>query len=188
MATRPDNKTTLRLAVELLKRIPRRRKISAKELQEQLRDAGIDDAPRWLALAGGAPLLAVELGNSDERLLLDALLVEISRGERLDPLAAATVIDKVVKAEKRPVPLKRVVEWVQKWLLDLLLTSEGQPPRYFVADAAVLGRLAKCTDTARLLAFNRKTLQYRLECEQPLNSRLFLEAFFLNYAAAFSSH
>lgn len=42
MATRPDNKTTLRLAVELLKRIPRRRKISAKELQEQLRDAGIE--------------------------------------------------------------------------------------------------------------------------------------------------
>lgn len=42
MATRPDNKTTLRLAVELLKRIPRRRKISARELQEQLRDAGID--------------------------------------------------------------------------------------------------------------------------------------------------
>lgn len=42
MTTRPDNKTTLRLAVELLKRIPQRRKITAKELQEQLRDAGID--------------------------------------------------------------------------------------------------------------------------------------------------
>jgi predicted DNA-binding transcriptional regulator YafY len=46
MATRPDNKTTLRLAVELLKRIPGRRKISTKELQEQLRDAGIDRSLR----------------------------------------------------------------------------------------------------------------------------------------------
>lgn len=46
MATRPDNKTTLRLAVELLKRIPRRQWISSKQLQEQVRDAGIDRSLR----------------------------------------------------------------------------------------------------------------------------------------------
>ncbi len=42
MATRPDNITALNLALELLKRIPRRRKVSAVELHVQLRDAGID--------------------------------------------------------------------------------------------------------------------------------------------------
>ena len=39
--------------------------------------------------------------------------------------------------------------------------------------------------SGRLLAFNRKAIQYRLQCEQPLNSRLFLEDFFLNYVALF---
>lgn len=42
MATRPDNITALNLALELLKRIPRRRKVSAVELHAQLKDAGID--------------------------------------------------------------------------------------------------------------------------------------------------
>ena len=152
-----------------------------------LNQAGIKEAAQWLALAGGSPLLAQELGSSDERLLLDALLAEFSRGARIDPLAAAAALDKVVKGEKRPAPLKRLIEWAQKWLLDLTLVCEGQAPRYFVSQSALLGRLAASTGTPKLLAFNRKTLQYRLQCEQPLNSRLFLEEFFLNYAAVFST-
>ncbi len=46
-------------------------------------------------------------------------------------------------------------------------------------------RLAKSADTASVLAFNRKTIQYKLQCEQPLNSRLFLEEYFLSYVALF---
>lgn len=64
-----------------------------------------------LALAGGAPLLALDLAQSDERQLLDALLVELLRAPRLDPLQAAAALDRAVKAEKRPAALKRVIEW-----------------------------------------------------------------------------
>ena len=151
-----------------------------------LQQEGIGDAGKWLALAGGSPLLAVDLGQSDERLLLDALLAEVSLGARIDPLAAAAAVDKIVKAEKRPAPLRRVVEWSQKWLFDLLLVSVGQPPRYFIAQSGVLSKMSGATTMVNLLAFSRKTLQYRLQCEQPLNSRLFLEEFFLSYAAVFS--
>lgn len=129
--------------------------------------------------------LAVELGASEERVLLDALIAEVSRGGRIDPLAAASSLDRIVKAEKRPASLKRLVEWSQKWLLDLVLASEGLAPRYFILQTSALAKLAKSTHTANLLAFNKKTLQYRLQCEQPLNSRLFLEDFFLSYAAVF---
>ncbi|MFZ4538072.1 DNA polymerase III subunit delta' [Propionivibrio sp.] len=152
--------------------------------EEWLRQAGVSDAAHWLALAGGSPLLAVELG-SEERVLLDALIAEMSRGSKLDPLAAAAAVDRVVKAEKRPAPLKRMIEWSQKWLFDLTLASEGLPLRYFISQAQLLQRLAKSTDTAKLLAFNRKTIQYKMQCEQPLNSRLFLEDYFLSYAALF---
>lgn len=150
-----------------------------------LHQAGVRDAEDWLALAGGSPLLALELAGSSERALLDSLLAQVSRAERLDPLAAAAQIDKVVKAEKRPAPLKRTLDWAQKWLFDLTLASEGLPPRYFLAQAALLQRLAQATDTRRLLVFNRKAIQYQRQCEQPLNSRLFLEDFFLNYTRLF---
>ena len=147
--------------------------------------AGVKDAEHWLALAGGSPLLAVELGTGDERILLDALIAELAKGRHLDPLAAATAVDRVVKSEKRPVPLKRVVEWVQKWLVDVVFLKEGLAQRYFLAQTTPLREVANCTELTSLLAFSRKTLQYRQQCEQPLNSRLFLEDFFMNYAALF---
>ncbi|MFB0936383.1 MAG: DNA polymerase III subunit delta' [Propionivibrio sp.] len=156
-----------------------------KRSEAWLAQAGIKDAGHWLALAGGAPLLAVELGSGDERNLLDALVDELGKGRRLDPLAAAAAVDRVVKADKRPAPLKRVVEWAQKWLVDLVLLSEGQQLRYFLEQKSVLRDLAGTSNPARLLAFSRKAIQYRMQCEQPLNSRLFLEDFFLNYVALF---
>jgi DNA polymerase-3 subunit delta' len=152
---------------------------------EWLRQSGVDEAERWLALAGGAPLLAVELGSSEERVLLDALIAEMARGVDLDPLSAAAAVDKVLKADKHPAPLKRLVEWSQKWLFDLTLASEKLPLRYFVTQAKLVQGLAASADAGKLLAFNRKALQYRAQCEQPLNSRLFLEEFFLSYAALF---
>ena len=157
------------------------------DCEQWLRQAGVDDAARWLALAGGSPLLAVELVSSDEGSLLDALVGEMARGATLDPLAAAAALDWVIKAEKRPAPLKRLLEWAQKWLVDLCLSAENMPPRYFLAHADVLQSLARSTASVNLLAFNRKTLQYKLQCEQPLNGRLFLEDFFLNYAALFQN-
>ena len=150
-----------------------------------LAQAGVGDASHWLALAGGSPLMAVELGSSEERVLLDALVAEMSRGNKLDPLMAAASVDRVIKAEKRPAPLKRMIEWSQKWLFDLTLASEALPLRYFLSQTQLLERLARSSSTAKLLAFNRKTIQYKLQCEQPLNSRLFLEEFFLSYAALF---
>jgi DNA polymerase-3 subunit delta' len=152
---------------------------------EWLRQSGVEDAERWLALAGGSPLLAVELGGPDERTLLDALVAQMSRGKDLDPVSAAAAVDKVLKAEKGAAPLKRLVEWWQKWIFDLLLASEGLPLRYFVTQTPLLQRLVHGVDGRKLLAFNRKAIQYKAQCEQPLNSRLFLEEFFLSYAALF---
>ncbi len=152
---------------------------------EWLRQAGVSDGEQCLALAGGSPLLALELGGKNERSLLDTLIAQLSRGRDLEPLAAAAILDKTVKAERRPAPLKRMLDWAQKWLFDLTVASEGLPPRYFLAQASLLQRLAQDTDARKLLAFNRKTLQYKAQCEQPLNSRLFLEDFFLNYAGLF---
>lgn len=153
-----------------------------------LQDVGVNDADRWLALAGGAPLLAEELGGDGERGLVDALIKELARGPGIEPLTAAAVLDRAVKADTRPAPLKRLVEWVQKWVFDLALVSVELAPRYFQTQHKVLRELAKSSDVGGVLAFSRKAIQYRMECEQPLNSRLFLEDFFLRYAALFETH
>ena len=152
-----------------------------------LAQAGVRDASHWLSLAGGSPLLAVSLAGSDERELLDALLAQLASGGKLDALAAVAAVDRVIKADKRPAPLKRMLEWVQKWLFDLTLVKHGLPARYFCSEAQRLQDLAKTVDDVGLLAFGRKAIQYRQFCEQPLNSRLFLEEFFLNYVAMFHS-
>lgn len=150
-----------------------------------LHKEGVGDAARWLALAGGSPLLARELGGGEERAVVDALLGQLSLGATLDALAAATAVDRVLKGEKGALPLKRLLEWSLKWLTDLALARENLPARYFVTEAAVLRKLAAATSLEKLLAFNGKALQYKAQAEQPLNSRLFLEDFFLGYAALF---
>ncbi len=152
-----------------------------------LRDAGVGEPGDWLALAGGAPLLALALHSSGEGGLVEALVAEVSGGAGVDPLASAAALERVIKTEKRPVPLRRLIEWAQKWLFDLLLATEALPPRYFLRQAALLRDLASRTDDRRILAFSRKALQYKAQCEQPLNNRLFLEDFFLGYARVFSS-
>ncbi len=154
---------------------------------EWVAGSGVDDPGRWLALAGGAPLLAVELGGGEERLLVDALVTELAKGRNLDPMGTAAAVDKVIKSEKRPVPLKRAVEWLQKWLADLLAIKVGGVPRYFTAQESALRESSRFATLPGLLAFSRKALQYRQHCEQPVNSRLFFEDFFLNYAALFHS-
>ena len=150
-----------------------------------LREKGVPDAENWLALSGGAPLLAYDLATSDERSFLEALLAELTQAPRLNPLQAAANIDKIVKSDKRTAALKRVIEWAQKWLSDLTLVSHDCPPRFFVSQKEALKRQAAASDAARVLAFGRKTLQYRAQCEQPLNSRLFLEEFFLGFVKLF---
>lgn len=48
MATRPSNLDTVKLTLEILKRIPRNRTISAPELHEQLQAAGMDRSRRTI--------------------------------------------------------------------------------------------------------------------------------------------
>lgn len=159
---------------------------SAERAREWLAAEGVDTPERWLALTGGAPLLAAELAGSGERTVLEAVVAQLSRGRGLDPLAAAAALEKTLKAEKGASPMKRAMEWGQKWLFDLALAAEHLPVRYFVGEKMAIDGLAAGVDRQKLLAFGRKAIQYKRHSEHPLNSRLFLEDFFLGYAALFN--
>ena len=160
--------------------------LPAKNLAETwLMHAGISDNANCLALAGGAPLLALAFENSQP--LHAALLSECLLGEKINALQAAANIDHLLKADQQSASLKSAVEWMQKWIFDLSMSAEGLPIRYFLAQKSFLQQLAKLTNTTRLLSLQKETLQYKRSCEQPLNSRLFFEIFFINYAALFKT-
>lgn len=152
-----------------------------------LRGEGVEDAENWLALAGGAPLLAMDLAESGQGAWLEQLVKRLGAGRRVDALSAAADIEKLLKESKGKLSLRQVVEWSQKWVVDLTLARRDLPIRYFMGHRATIAQLAGSTAVHALLGFHRKLLQFRREAEQPLNSRLFLETLFMEYRVLFSN-
>jgi DNA polymerase-3 subunit delta' len=156
----------------------------AAESEAFLAAAGLRDAATWLALAGGAPFLALQLAEKTadwQSLLIDVL----QRGERLDVLSAAARLEKNLKTVKGENPLPQCVDWAQKWLVDLNLAAQNLPVRFYLGERAKIMLLAKKSQPLRLSRFYRQLLQLRRESSHPLNLRLFLEQFFLAYRALF---
>lgn len=152
-----------------------------------LADAGIQEAGRWLALAGGAPGLAIELSLSGQLAWLETLVKRLSAGKQIDPLGLAAELEKVIKDSKGKILLKHLVEALQKWLIDLNLARNGMPVRYFLAQAEIISGLADMIPVVRLMHAYRAMISRRQEAEQPLNARLFLEGIFLDYRSLFAN-
>lgn len=148
-------------------------------------EARVAEADRWLALAGGAPLAAIDLARRGRSGGVAELIAQLGRGGAVEPLAAAAAVDAALKREKGSVSLKLLVEWLQKWLVDLALAKQRMPVRYFLAEADAVARLAAGVKEQKLFAFNQTASKYKAQSEQPLNSRLFLEQMFIAYGSLF---
>lgn len=159
----------------------------AAHAERLLAAAGVSNAARWLALAGGSPGIAFEMGKAGQGAWLGMLLGRLGSGSKIDPLAAAVELDKALRDSKGRLLLKLVVEAFQKWLVDMALASERVPVRYFLAEQGTIAGLAAMIPPARLIAAYRTSGVRRQEAEQPLNARLFLEGLFLDYRALFAN-
>ena len=148
--------------------------------------AGIKDAARWLAWAGGSPRFAAEMSDAGQSAWLEALSRGLLSGKQIDALGLAAELDKQIKASKGALTLRPLIEAIQKWLVDLSLMKSGLPIRYFLILETKIGLLAAMIPSVRLIRLYRTMNQYRQEAEQPLNARLFLEGVFLDYQALFS--
>jgi DNA polymerase-3 subunit delta' len=71
-----------------------------------LSEEGLADAGRWLALAGGSPILALEFSRSGETAWLEILIKRLSAGKATDPLGSASEIEKLIKEAKGKLLLK----------------------------------------------------------------------------------
>ncbi|HLA41258.1 MAG TPA: DNA polymerase III subunit delta', partial [Candidatus Glassbacteria bacterium] len=139
---------------------------AARWLEQQ----GIENPESLLALAGGAPLSAMRLSESEP--VRRRLITQLSE-PRFDPVA---VTEHCLGAEPG-----EVVAWLQRWVYDLLSLKLTGRIRYHLAEEQGLGATAARCDPARAATLLRKLAKARSLAQHPLNPRLFFEDILIQY-------
>jgi DNA polymerase-3 subunit delta' len=127
----------------------------------------------FLARAGGAPALALEIATGAEGRLLRTLESLLGEGSRFDSKRAAAEVERVLRSEG-DLEMMSVVTWAQRWLVDQLLAANGLPVRYF-PDRPDLGAFS---DPVFAFKNMEKCSEFKVLSRHTLNPRLFLESFF----------
>ena len=129
-----------------------------EDAEAWLRESGAPDAGRWLAVAGGAPLRALEHATGARGEAISGLLKAILAGG----LQAGTISDRE--------ELDVLSEVLQKLALDQALMACGVEPKYATASAAAgAGRAYEWLAFARTMGRNRALVRH------PLNPKLFAD-------------
>ena len=154
---------------------------SKDEALAWLKEKGVDEAERRLALAGGSPLLALEdvsgltLPEEDEKALLNLL----RRGAALTP-------DDIVRGVTKGLTVPAVLYYFTRWATDLVRVKSGLDPLFFPLEANTLARQASGASEEKLLALYDDLLERNRHSEHPLNVKNVTEALCLHLVMALS--
>ncbi|MFM8500704.1 MAG: DNA polymerase III subunit delta' [Fluviibacter sp.] len=144
----------------------------------------------WLNRCAGALRFAVQLAQAAEKHpnatedalaevgILDALLAQLPLGERMDPLALAKTCEGLIKGDQSGLRLALLIDWLQRWALDLQLVRLGAAPMVFPEQTVVLQRLASQLNDDALRSYPDFLFESRKLSGHPLNIKLFLESIF----------
>lgn len=147
-------------------------------LRESLSGLPDDQLALLLALAGGAPLRALQL---HEQAVLEHLERVVTGIKQLlkDQVSVSVLADRL-----KSVPLLLLVDWLHDWTLTLQKLKLGLPAECAVADMqSVLGYMARHAAAAELQAWQDWLLQHRrmLLTKANLNQTLLLESLWLHW-------
>lgn len=142
-----------------------------------LRDQGISEPAVWLAEAGGAPLRAARAKDEAYR---------AQRAELIGVLSQPTAMQAALEAERldRIDPLQ-LVEWLQKWLYDLVMWEAAGVVRYNQDAVAGIQRLAPAVDRLKAAELVSSLSTAHRLARHPLNARSFIEDLLLAYRGLF---
>lgn len=138
---------------------------------------GIAGAAAWLARAGGAPLAARALAQSEQRAEFDEFLQQLCRP------GVETSLKLAEKMNKLDIPA--VVASLQRWLYDLFSCKQSGIIRYHPSYEKELRALAARTSGAGLMDAIARCNERQAIASHPLSARLFLEEMLLDYSALF---
>ena len=135
-----------------------------------LREQGVQDPDRLLALSGGAPLAAVAGADFEEH---RGRFIRGLAGPGFEPLAFAESCQQL-----KPV---LVVDWLQRWAYDLFRSKLGAGPHYHLSEEKALDEIAARCDARAIGGFLRNLGGARALASHPLNTKLLFEDLFLQY-------
>lgn len=141
--------------------------------EKYLADNGVTNPKPILAVAGGAPLLALQLEDpqfwSQHR-----EFAEVVATPAFDALAAAERL----KAHALPQLLARL----QRWSYDLMLSKTVKNIRYFIDFQSAIDRISSGLVESEIARFHRSMVRMQRVIHHPLNQQLVLETLMLAYA------
>ena len=140
-----------------------------------LQAQGIKDAENTLDLAGGAPLLALQMAEDGEANL--NLIGHLSLGEKIDAFACAPLFNSL--------GMERALEALQKWVFDLLACKLAQHLHYHASHRNTLQALCKSVNLQALLNYQQKLIDAKKTANHPLSNELQLENILLQYSQTF---
>jgi DNA polymerase-3 subunit delta' len=142
---------------------------------------------RLLALTGGAPLAAERLAAQGVETLLARFVADLCAAD-FDPLRLAAQWEDWLKKIKKDkamlaagIGLVTLVDWMQRWVSDLVVLRLGGRVRYFPAAQQNLSGLATRMSVAGATSCYNDLINIRRVSAHPLNLRLFLEDMLLRY-------
>lgn len=144
---------------------------------DYLHAQGVANAAEILAFHGGAPLF-----ESDDTLVQ-------MRGELLTLLMSPrllAVLDFAAAFDKLKQPLAVLLDWLQKWLIDVGLCQQGLPPLYYPAHAQALAAAAQKLPAQALFKLHDDIMRLAPYGHHTLNVRMQAEYLLGNYLTAFN--
>jgi DNA polymerase-3 subunit delta' len=141
-----------------------------------LQAQGVANPEAALAMAGRAPLLALEMSGSDHGQVRRKLIDVVLSNPRFDPVAAADVLG--------PEQVTALVPALQRWCHDLILHQLTGTVRYYPDCAQILHPVARRADPQAVLRFVKELQQVTRHLEHPLNARLLAERCLIGYRNA----
>jgi DNA polymerase-3 subunit delta' len=149
-----------------------------EEALQWLRDQKIGNAGEMLALAGGAPLVAIKWLEGGELAVRNDLFQVLSQPRNLDPVARA---DTWKSLNPR---VWHILTY--KWLCDILATRLHCVARFNPDFSEALLKLGKHVNLARLLALSKTHVEQGRFVMHPLNRQLQLETWLIQYRQLFN--
>lgn len=145
---------------------------SGEQALAYLQQEGVDNAASLLAFHSGAPLFDTAAESDD------------MRTELLNLLAAPrllAILDYAAAFDQQKQPLAVVIDWLQKWLVDVGLAQQNIPPLYYPDFAAASAQTAVKTDPHRLFALTDRLNELSPYGHHTLSVRMQLECFLIDY-------
>jgi DNA polymerase-3 subunit delta' len=147
---------------------------------------GVDLPDEVLALAGGAPLAALELARDGQGGERDAWFDALARPDALDPVALGARIDLAGKDERRS-RVAAAVDAIEAFTADLARVAAGGRAERLPRRAAALDALAGRVAAVDLCRYHREVLLQRARLARPLAPRLVIESLAAGYRALWTS-